>query len=214
MIQIREIVGLVALNFGVTANEIIAHNGQKVPLLARKVAIYLARKHTRQSTKVIGKAIGDRDHTTVLHAIERLEAELKGDVKLKALVEALSSNIEFRERMEAVGGVDVLAVAQHIAAQPMNRAIGASVMQVAALAATVVDLWEIALAAEELSQLYDRRRELRRKGLLNLTEAEWSEGDALDQQFEAIMGAITDELAAMRGAIPNTDEETDDGNAD
>lgn len=209
MIQIREIVALVALNFGITPNEILAHNSQKVPLLARKVVIYLARKHTPYSTKVIGTAIGDRDHTTVLHAIERLDAELKGDVKLKALVQSLGDNIAFRERMEAVGSVDVLAVARHIAAQPMNRAIGASVMQVAALAATVIDLWDIALAAEELARLHARRMETLAG---EAGPAGDDDMDAIGEQMDGLGAAIINELAAMRGEIPDTQEETENGN--
>ena len=45
---------------------------------------------------------------------------------------------------------DVIAIAEGIEANPTRGAIGASVIEVAALAVTVLDLWEVALATEKL----------------------------------------------------------------
>jgi hypothetical protein len=150
VIQIREIISMTALNFGVEPIELLSANRTRHVATARMIAMWLARKHTKFSYAAIG-AVFDRDHTSVIHAVERIDAEIRGDRKLAALVESIGRNVAFREEIEALGGVDVLACARRISASPVNRAIGASVMETAALAATVLDLWDIALAADELA---------------------------------------------------------------
>lgn len=210
MISIREVIGLTALNFGVEPREILAENRHQPVQLARQVAIYVARKTTDHGTKVIGRAFG-RDHTTVLHSIEKVEAEIRAAPQgaIAALVKSLIRNVEFREKIEALGGIDVLAVARRIAADPVRQSMSASVMEVAALAATTIDLWNLAEAAEEAIAL--ERRQLEISCDLKLTPDLIAEEDENAARIAALQGAILDELAALRGETKETETNETEG---
>jgi len=196
MIAIREIIATTALNFGFEPVELVSGTRAQGPTLARQVAMYIARKTTSFSTPVIARAFGDRDHTSVLHAIKKIEAGMENDPALKAAVASLIATMEFREKVESFGDIDVIAVARRIAMRPQRHAMDASVMEVAALAATVLDLWEIATAAEMLAEQMD--------------VPFFSGDDAADQDRDALISAlartIREEMAALRG---ETNTETD-----
>ena len=60
---------------------------------ARQVAVYLIRKLTNLSTPDIGKEF-NRDHTTILHSINKVEDALKGaDDTLKTQIRDITANI-------------------------------------------------------------------------------------------------------------------------
>jgi len=63
-------------------------------VLARQVAMYLARELTSASLSTIGRAFGGRDHTTVLHACRKLAECLAADSKLAASVNDVRSRLK------------------------------------------------------------------------------------------------------------------------
>ena len=72
-------------------------SSRKAPIvLARAVAIYFARQLTPLSYDEIGRYLGGRDHTTVLHNHRRIEAGLKKDRALRSAIEDLTRLIEAR----------------------------------------------------------------------------------------------------------------------
>ena len=64
----------VAANAGLTYDDIVGPCRNKPVVRARHAAMYLAYRDLGKSTTQIGKAFGNRDHTTVLHAIRKVEA--------------------------------------------------------------------------------------------------------------------------------------------
>jgi chromosomal replication initiator protein len=64
----------------------------------RQLAMYLARKHTKASLPAIGAAFGGRNHTTVLHAIKRVEAALGKDADVDDAVRAVTSRLRTDRR--------------------------------------------------------------------------------------------------------------------
>jgi chromosomal replication initiator protein len=60
----------------------------------RQVAMYLAKTLTPRSLPEIGRRFGGRDHTTVLHAVRKIEAEQVKDVKLGQEIEILKRLIQ------------------------------------------------------------------------------------------------------------------------
>ena len=56
---------------------------------ARQVAMYLARHHTGGSLAEIGRSLGNRDHTTVLHGVQRITGLISTDSRLQAAAEAI-----------------------------------------------------------------------------------------------------------------------------
>jgi hypothetical protein len=85
----RQVATVVADFFGLTLNDLQSHTRTKDLVYARHIAMYLARKMTPRSLPAIGRTFGGRDHTTVLHACEKIEALLKTDDQLRADVETL-----------------------------------------------------------------------------------------------------------------------------
>lgn len=59
----------------------------------RQIAMYLCREMTDLSLPKIGEAFGGRDHTTVLHAYEKIKKELKTDDNLKDIIKALQKQL-------------------------------------------------------------------------------------------------------------------------
>ncbi|BBB99379.1 hypothetical protein M2192_001178 [Bradyrhizobium elkanii USDA 61] len=60
---------------------------------ARQIAMYLAKKITSRSLPDIGRRFGGRDHTTVLHAVRKIEAKAEKDPVLSAEIERIKENI-------------------------------------------------------------------------------------------------------------------------
>ena len=79
----------VARTFGVGVHELENARRARAVARPRQVAMYLAREMTPRSLPEIGRAFGGRDHTTVMHAVRRVEALMACDPKLKATVERL-----------------------------------------------------------------------------------------------------------------------------
>jgi chromosomal replication initiator protein len=61
---------------------------------ARQIAMYLARELTGLSLPKIGDGFGGRDHTTVIHACEKIKASLKHNASLQDAVNKISSRIK------------------------------------------------------------------------------------------------------------------------
>jgi chromosomal replication initiator protein len=59
----------------------------------RQIAMYLCREYTDLSLPKIGKAFGGRDHTTVLHAVEKIKSLMQTDAEVFSDVTALSHDL-------------------------------------------------------------------------------------------------------------------------
>ena len=60
---------------------------------ARHIAIYLIRNLLDVSLKQIGEAFSNRDHTTIMHSIEKVEQMLKDDKETRVVIEELKKRI-------------------------------------------------------------------------------------------------------------------------
>lgn len=84
----------VAKYFNVRVSDIKGRRRTKQVVLPRQTAMYLIRKLTEHSLPEIGEVCGNRDHTTILHACERIEAGLKKDKRIKELIDGLMAQIK------------------------------------------------------------------------------------------------------------------------
>jgi chromosomal replication initiator protein len=83
-ISIPSINEIVAEHYHLEVADLIGSRRTKEISLARQVAMYLARELTELSLNVIGNRFGGRDHTTVMHAIEKIKTQLTRDTQLAA----------------------------------------------------------------------------------------------------------------------------------
>ena len=60
----------------------------------RQIAMYLTREMTDLSLPKIGKAFGGKDHTTVLHAYDKISEELKTNESTKTFVKDITGRIK------------------------------------------------------------------------------------------------------------------------
>jgi chromosomal replication initiator protein len=86
---LSEIVDAAAQEFGVERESLLARDRRPSVATARQVAMYLARELTEHSLPEIGRGIGGRNHTTVLHAVNRISAALRTDPAVRNAVDNL-----------------------------------------------------------------------------------------------------------------------------
>ncbi|MBQ8047512.1 MAG: chromosomal replication initiator protein DnaA [Prevotella sp.] len=72
-----DILDIVCRHYGVSLTDVKGRSRKREFVTARQVAIYLAQKHTKMPASRIGKLIGGRDHSTVIHSCEQVENRLK-----------------------------------------------------------------------------------------------------------------------------------------
>jgi len=84
-----EILDAAAQEFGVERAALLARDRRPAVATARQVAMYLARELTEHSLPEIGRGIGGRNHTTVLHAVNRVSAALQTDDSVRNSVDNL-----------------------------------------------------------------------------------------------------------------------------
>jgi chromosomal replication initiator protein len=92
-VRVGTIIMLCGHTFGVSEREILSMRRQANVVLARHVAIYLVRQMTKLSLPRIGERFADRDHTTILHAVRRVERLLRDDTGLRTAVAAIERDI-------------------------------------------------------------------------------------------------------------------------
>ena len=66
--------------------------------LPRQVAMYLCREETDLSLPKIGKLFGNRHYSTVIHAVEKIEEQLKYDEILYENIETIKAKMQSRKR--------------------------------------------------------------------------------------------------------------------
>lgn len=79
----KAVVTAVSEHFKISADQILGKSRRKMTVLSRQVAMYLLREETDLSLSAIGKLIGNRDHSTVLHGHERISARIDLDNELR-----------------------------------------------------------------------------------------------------------------------------------
>ena len=93
VIPIEDIQTQVGKFYDVTVKEIKATKRTQNIVLARQVAMYLAREMTDNSLPKIGKEFGGRDHSTVLHAYNKIKNMLAQDDSLRIEIETIKNKI-------------------------------------------------------------------------------------------------------------------------
>ncbi len=87
--SIDTIKGLCAAHFGVTVTDVVSARRDQQTVIARHVAMLLARQMTKHSYPVIGRQFGNRDHSTVLDAVRSIQGRMRRDPTIADSVETV-----------------------------------------------------------------------------------------------------------------------------
>ena len=79
--------------FNVSLHELKNKSRHKNIVVPRQIAMYLSRKLTGHSLPEIGAAFGGKDHTTILHAVKKVEEVLLKDEQIRKIVETLQNSL-------------------------------------------------------------------------------------------------------------------------
>jgi chromosomal replication initiator protein len=91
-ITIAQIQAKAAAFFGLSLADMRAKGRTHAVAFPRQIAMYLARQLTHASLAEVGRAFG-KDHTTVLHAVDKIQTLLRADPKFKKTVDTLTQGV-------------------------------------------------------------------------------------------------------------------------
>lgn len=92
----RDVIDLVAASTGITPREMASERRLARIVKPRMMACWLMREHCLMSYPQIGRRLGGRDHTTVMNACRRVEADMAADPDFKGLMSCLSDELNAR----------------------------------------------------------------------------------------------------------------------
>jgi chromosomal replication initiator protein len=93
-LSIEIIQKVVADFYSVYANDLKGKKRNQKIVNPRQVAMFICREITDFSTTEIGEAFGGRDHTTVMHSIDKIQEKLITDPSLDSTIESLKRQIK------------------------------------------------------------------------------------------------------------------------
>lgn len=91
--QLREIVASVAKYYRVPQSQLKSSSRRQSIVAARAMVIYLARELAAATYEQIGRALGGRDHTTIIHSYRKLERERSREPAIQEAIEELRHSL-------------------------------------------------------------------------------------------------------------------------
>lgn len=87
------IIQVVADHFGITPLDISSQKRNKEVVFPRQIVMFLCRSMTDTPLQAIGKYLGGRDHTTIIHGYEKIGADMDKNESLRNTIEILKKKI-------------------------------------------------------------------------------------------------------------------------
>ena len=92
-LTVEEIQKNVAAHFGIKVSDLKSPKRLKALVLPRQLAMYLSRQLTSCSFPEIGEKFGGKDHSTIIHAIKKIEKQLEDDFQLRSTLATLKNGL-------------------------------------------------------------------------------------------------------------------------
>ena len=92
-INVELIQNLVASHFNLNIQELLSPRRSRSLARPRQIAMYLAKQHTTNSLPDIGRKFSNRDHTTVIHAVKKIDDLIKKDSEIRQSVAELKKKL-------------------------------------------------------------------------------------------------------------------------
>lgn len=87
------IISVVAEHFGVKPEDIVSKKRNSEFVQPRQVVMYLCRELTSVSQVNIGKILGKKDHTTVIHGVKKIETEMETNEELRIKIDTIKKKL-------------------------------------------------------------------------------------------------------------------------
>lgn len=95
-LTIDDIIETVCNHFNVAATSVASRSRKREFVVARQVSMYLAQKYTKMPASRIGKLVGGRDHSTVIHSCSQVESRLKIDKAFSAEIVSIENAFKLK----------------------------------------------------------------------------------------------------------------------
>lgn len=92
--KIDQVQQLVASNYNITVEELKSKRRVATIAVPRQIAMYICRIHLEESLPKIGIEFGGKDHTTVMHSVDKIKKQLKTDNSLEVEINKIVSQIK------------------------------------------------------------------------------------------------------------------------
>jgi chromosomal replication initiator protein len=93
MTSVEDIQRAVCHHFHLRSNDLLSKDRHKSVAFARHVAMYLCKSRLKSSFPELGRAFGNRDHTTVMSAVRKIETQRDRDPEVRAHLEAIERKL-------------------------------------------------------------------------------------------------------------------------
>ena len=87
------IINVVAKEYGVTYDDIVSTRRNAEFVLPRQIVMYISRRLLDTSLEGVAKALGKKDHTTIMHGAKKIDSEIKNNREFKEKIEMLINKI-------------------------------------------------------------------------------------------------------------------------
>ena len=95
-LTIDDIVETVCHHYNVTVTAVNSKSRKRDYVVARQVTMYLAQKYTKMPASRIGKLVGNRDHSTVIHSCSKVEERLKIDATFSDEIMSIENSFKLK----------------------------------------------------------------------------------------------------------------------
>jgi chromosomal replication initiator protein len=92
-VSVDDVMSLITSEFAITARDLTGKSRTQTVSLPRQIAMFLLREHTENSLEDVGRIFGNRDHTTVLYAVNKIRERGQKDRLFKELLDGLSNRL-------------------------------------------------------------------------------------------------------------------------
>ena len=97
-LTLDDIVDKVCVHYQVTKEAMNSRSRKRNLVVPRQVSMYLVQKHTKMAATQIGKLVGNRDHSTVIHSCSQVEDRMKIDADFRSEIESIERSFKLKQQ--------------------------------------------------------------------------------------------------------------------
>jgi len=91
--KIKEVMSKVAQKYNISVEDLKSKKKTNNIAYPRQIAMYLAREHLNESLTKIGLEFGGKNHTTVMHSVEKIKNMINNDEMLREFIEKMKKEL-------------------------------------------------------------------------------------------------------------------------